>query len=71
MTDNKYKRYWVQLSSEDIDRIRNALRYYRWFVMNCGYWACEPKWDKAKIQYTMRHMDEILIDKPKEEEIIA
>ena len=67
----KTKLYWVKLSSQDIDRIRASLKYYRWFVGACEYWGCKSQWSNAELLYTITHMNHILSEKPIKKEVSA
>jgi len=54
------KQYWVKLSSDDIDRIRVALRYYQHLIMMSEQWAMRNHFSKAEITYTIKKMNAIL-----------
>jgi len=54
------KKYWVQLTSDDIDKIRVALRYYQHLIMQSERWAMRNHFSKSQITNTIKKMDKIL-----------
>lgn len=54
------KHYWVKLTSDDIDKIRVALRYYQHLIMLSERWAMKSHFSKSQVTYTIKKMDKIL-----------